>query len=414
MYEFKIKFYYGGPDGKSHAECPILNRNAGSLTSLLDAVLVNGWGEKTVTSISVDMNRIATLKCTSHGFEQNTRFSLIGAGEEALNGEWQVYAVVDADTLLFIAPESLVGQSFTDATMRIKVPSLGWEKAFSPSTNVAVYRARKGNRHWLYVDDSSDTDNAAIVRPYESARAAGEVWQAEGSWMAYGDSLTLTDSFNTLRPSDSVAIKKAVGWLHGWSDDIGWTIVGCDRFFYLCVKINAGTAVYMFGDFPSVIPADEKNVVLRGAGILSSSSSSYAGNAYGNYFRYGVKDTGFIAGGVNEKRQNKQFVVWSPHPLLRHNAETYTIGNYVNTDDVSDVGFVGPAYLFECGSNVYSYLRGYAPGFYQCRTHFENNQIVRDADGREYITINAKHEYSPRFMLRVSGDWFEGAAAQTP
>jgi hypothetical protein len=72
----------------SEVGAPTLNNAAGSLLEILRACLINGFGSKTVTSISVTAG-VATATCAAHGF-LGTYGKLVlieGSGEALLNGQ---------------------------------------------------------------------------------------------------------------------------------------------------------------------------------------------------------------------------------------------------------------------------------------------------------------------------------------
>jgi hypothetical protein len=449
MAKFPVKFYYGGGSwfGSTQADYPRLTNDAGSLIALLDAVLVNGYGVKTVKSISIDENRKATLICDNHGYSIYARFEISGADQSDINGEWEVESVPDVNTIVFTAPKSLINTNIT-GNITIRVPPLGWDKVFS-DTNQGVYRARVGNRHFLHVDDTFTNGavaGAAKVRPFETMTDINQ--HPLNSWMAYGDSLKDTKIYSS-STGGSIASNKAVGWHHyigdgggvtGTTTDISWTIVGCDRFFYLSIQNMRGNttlpyrAAYMFGDFPSIKIDDRKNVIIRGA---KSFDSAYCYNtdfdASGSEFSFNKGSEGnYLASSFSQNSGNKYWCLMPSYPNFDKNPVGAFSGYYPVSKgpNIASGGYIfaGPCLLFEDyegndfqSGAAASVMRGYAPGLYVVPTNFvssdynsvliKQNQLLSDSKGRRYITMGIKggnyYYGSVGFhFLSIDEDWF--------
>jgi hypothetical protein len=462
MAKFPVKFYYGGGTyfGTTQADYPRLTNSPGSLIALLDAVLVNGYGDKPVTSLVIDANRKATITVANHGYDVPARFEIYGADQSAINGEWEVESVPDANTITFTAPASLANTTIT-GNVHIRVPSLGWDKVFS-DTNRAVYRAKVGNRHYLYIDDTGTNGalpGAAKVRPFEHMDSIDE--PINNSWMAYGDSLK-----NTVRLTSStglsIAENRAVCWMHyigdgggptGTPTDIGWTIIGCDRFFYLSIQNMYGNTTqpsrtpYMFGDFPSIKLDDAKNIIIRGAECFDPvyAYNNYFGRDSGRYFCFQKAHTGnFLASGFTQNTGNKYWTIMPPGHGFAINNWDYPVGAFdgpsvARGPNPASGGyiFMGPCHLYEdyegnefASGMAYSVLRGFMPGFYVVPTNFlnsdysqaliEQNQLLKDSKNRRYITMGILGNWPSYYgriafhFISVDEDWYaiEGTAQQ--
>jgi hypothetical protein len=258
MTTFKIKHYWHTPGmGSMNAtKAPKLSNSAGSLISVLDAVLVNGFGEATV-SMSIhptDVNK-AVITENNHGYALTTRIKVDGCDNPAFNSEFEIIEIPDANTYV-IDVTGLHSQTAgtpvtTSSNITVKVPSLGWTKEFN-GTNKAVYKMKGGNHRYLWIDDNQSY--YAKVRGAWDATGVNETnlkWPfpdfeqaASGSPPRWWHRAT-TDSF----------------WGYGpWANpnDIGWTIIGTDRFFFLSIHYWSGLnllrdtncfrAIYAFGD----------------------------------------------------------------------------------------------------------------------------------------------------------------------
>ena len=109
----------------------------GSFIAVLDALLVNGFGLKTLDSLSITDN-VATAVCAAgHGFEKWQVIKLADAGNAALNIEHRITEVVNTTTFKF--ETSGVSNGAVSGTISAMVAPLGWKKVFA-ATNVGVYQ----------------------------------------------------------------------------------------------------------------------------------------------------------------------------------------------------------------------------------------------------------------------------------
>ncbi|MCK6414755.1 MAG: hypothetical protein L6Q63_04230 [Giesbergeria sp.] len=146
---------------------PVLSGTAGALISVLDALLVTGFGLRTATSVTV-AGGVATVTLSSDALNGNLLHSVIlvdgvAAPMADLNGEQRVTAATST-TLQFA---TAVADGTATGTITIKSAPVGWEKKYS-DTNLAVYKStdvQAHGRHWR-VDDTGTT--AARVVEYET------------------------------------------------------------------------------------------------------------------------------------------------------------------------------------------------------------------------------------------------------
>lgn len=147
------------------ANAPVLNGTAGSLIALLDALLVNGFDTKAVTSLTVS-GGVAQANF-SGSFSGITDSVIVVAGvtggATALNGEQKITAVGAG----YVRFATAVADGTASGTISIKMAPAGWTKAFS-GTNLAAYKSADPASvgHYLRVDDT----NAQFARVvgYES------------------------------------------------------------------------------------------------------------------------------------------------------------------------------------------------------------------------------------------------------
>lgn len=142
---------------------PSLSGTAGSLITLLDACLVNGYNSKSITITRSGTTATATC-ATAHGFAADgVKVQISGATEPEYNG---IFLISNVSTLTF--DFTVAGSPATPATGTItaKMPGLGWTKPFS-GTNLAAYRGDAASTGmYLRVDDTGTT--SARVVGYET------------------------------------------------------------------------------------------------------------------------------------------------------------------------------------------------------------------------------------------------------
>lgn len=143
-----------------------LNNTTGTLITLLDACLVNGFGSVTPTSITVSSGVATATFSGAHPFKADTVASISGATPSGLNGEHKVISLSSTGTSITFDAYG-VSDGSASGTITMKLAPLGWEKTYS-GTNKAVYRQTDvtGTRFYLRVDDS--VGNYAKVRGYET------------------------------------------------------------------------------------------------------------------------------------------------------------------------------------------------------------------------------------------------------
>lgn len=143
-----VKYLHSGMSG-----APVLQGQAGSLISMLDACLVTGFDTKTPTSLMV-ASGVATLAYSGgHSAEVNSVILVEGVtgALTALNGEQKV--TFKSSTEIRFATAAANGTAAGAITF--KMAPCGWAKVFT-DTNKAVYKALAitANGHFLRVDDT--------------------------------------------------------------------------------------------------------------------------------------------------------------------------------------------------------------------------------------------------------------------
>ncbi|MEG3033889.1 MAG: hypothetical protein RR877_00145 [Aurantimicrobium sp.] len=174
---------------------PGLSGTPGSLSTILDAVLVNGFGDTKVVTINVLNKKATFILQDGVKFFKKSVIKITGFTNQALNGE---YRVDESDTgKLTITLDVPDGQlENTNINILVKYAPLGWFKPFS-GVSRGIYKPSPADAlKWMfYIDDT--TAQTAEVRIMENATSldnhiAGRPYNNTLRWMkAYNANTTV-------------------------------------------------------------------------------------------------------------------------------------------------------------------------------------------------------------------------------
>lgn len=213
---------------------PTISGQSGTLTTMLKACLVDGFGLVTLDSLVVSGGIATATRAAGHSAVAGSFQTIAGATPGGLNG---VKQVLSATVTTFTFDATGISDQTATGTITAKVSPLGWASEYSAS-NVEVFRSPNviGTRHYLRVDDGGAEPRDARVVAYES----------------------MTDVNTGTGPSPTAGQLSGGGyWCKSNSANSTtrpWVLVGDDRTFYLMVcHSGAGTnfSSYCFGDFES-------------------------------------------------------------------------------------------------------------------------------------------------------------------
>lgn len=259
---FNDVIWYSSDD----AGAPVLNNAAGSLLGVLQACLVDGYGTKSVSGITVAAN-VATAVCNGHSFsaQRLKRVRIAGAGTAAINGTKQI-TVVDANTFTFAAPG--VADGTITGTITAKRAPLDWQRLFT-GTNKSVYRSTDptSTLHCLRVDDTAAapaSTTGARVRMFE----------------------TMTDVDTGMNPAPADTQVSGGNWWNKGANSATakqWALIGDGKRFYLSIQqsgdIGFAGGWRFFGDLISYRSADPFSCLITGD--VGDSTDVYSGTPHG-------------------------------------------------------------------------------------------------------------------------------------
>jgi len=252
------------------AGAPVLTGFAGSLVTVLDAVLVNGYNTVNVTSITRSSSTATVVCATPHGLSTGDSATISGATQADYNIDALV-TVVDATTFTFAVANAPASPA--TGTITAKRSSAGFTKAFS-GTNKAVYRANdvSGLRHCLRVLDDGGTSGGG-----GEARVFGY------------ETMTDVDTGTGLYPTNAQSSNNGYFWRKSSTTDSTarpWLIVTDGKLIYY-FNDYAGTAVngmgngYLhtgaFGDVMSYKPGDAYASIITGNSATNQTTSVSSG-----------------------------------------------------------------------------------------------------------------------------------------
>lgn len=345
---------------------PVISGTAGALIAALDALLINGFNSKTVTSLS-RTGTTATLNATSHGFSANFVIEISGVENDTnWNGEYIVNSVPTTGSLTFTVPDTL-NDTPTGATITVKYPKISsyWVKAAS-GTNKAIYKSTdpQATGYFLRVDDSNA--KYAIVSMTESYTDVDN--GLSNTWNRYWHKSDAEDS-----------------------NYRNYLIVGDSKRFYLMIGAESyQSATYnyimdsggMFGDILSTKPGDAYHCILTG----SNNSAPYQGNFWNtSYMAFNKVNGGAPSNAKSILRSHSQLGTQQSIDFYSIYGQDYSGYNGLTFPNMSDNGI--------CISNVWvaanGAFRGIMPGLYSTplAVQWALNQYNKDfkKDGKTYM-----------------------------
>ena len=200
-----------------------ISQTPGSALAVLQACLIDGFGDQTPTSITRVGTTATMILPNAHGFTRTGVFNISGCDQADYNGEFRV-TVVNSTTVTFTVANSPVTPA--TGTIVCRQDDAGWTMPFT-DTNKAVFKQGvASNGLYLNVDDTLST--AAKVRGYEAMTAVDTgtapfptVAQEDTSYWAHGnatsDWVVVADSTFVLlwTPENSIAYNTAGAWFFG-------------------------------------------------------------------------------------------------------------------------------------------------------------------------------------------------------
>ncbi|MDI3326782.1 hypothetical protein QKW35_20590 [Pontibacterium granulatum] len=253
----------------SLAGAPQIEYGAGSLISILDACLVNGWGLTAIDALTYDSG---TGKCTAnfvggHSFQKDRVIRISGADQAAYNGDFRVESTTVNDVIF--TPDAAPGvATATGVTLQAKFAPLDWVRSFDDGVGTkAVYQpdpATRSTQCAIWVDDTNTLTNYNYNSCYSSmvkgvVNPTGlDVWDEQITRDEYAEtSLTFPGWVKKAYSTSATTYRK-------------WWMIGDGRFFYLIVRHGNSSSssydcpsTYAFGEFKTYRAGDQYNFICQ-------------------------------------------------------------------------------------------------------------------------------------------------------
>jgi len=405
-------------------DAPQLTNAFGSLVSLLDALLVNGFGLRSVDSITRTGSTVTMNISAGHPFVVGQVVLVDGAEQAAYNGE-QVVTAITTNTVTYTVVGTPATPATTLSSLTCKVAPLGFEKVYS-ATNKAAYRSLNvlSNRPYLRLDDSQAAGYGSSFAKYAKVTICENM---SGIDTIVGGRAPFNPTNPTQNETPSGSGSSLVNgrgkWIYamapGNNENVtpdtgnrGWVLVGDDRGFYLHNDFQAaagnGRTHYAFGDFNSLSSTDAFDSFLccHDKPDTVSSGGSYPGYTYGartnnNEGKFLMQPWNQVGGALNFWMFTLDF------------GNTSTISGTTATVPYPNGPNYGllltPVYMKETGNNV----RGVMPGVYFCPQdiiNMNNLTVIENVTGfpgRKFLSVNVARDSQDGAIVfyDITGPW---------
>ena len=416
----KVKWMHSGMTG-----APVLTNNWGSLTAMLDALLVNGFNLKPVLGLTRNDTTATATMSPGHGFLVDHVVRIEGCEEPAYNGDFTITAIT-VDSIRF----SVVGEPASPATtvlgITAKIAPLGLEIAFT-GENKRAYRSPNplSNRPFLRVDDSLPEGYTTTWAKFARVTLAEDMVDVDTFVGARAPFDPANPNANELPSGSGTSMYS--GWFKWYfarnntaetygdngADARSWVLVGDDRGFFLACASGWGgdrRVLYTFTDFDSYKPGDNYASFLTASDRYHSVSAwPYSYPNQESYSTHSLETTGKVC--MRDYTQvggNARLGLFSLNDGNNQNISGRS--GSIPFPNGPDYGLIlHPIYLRE----TTGHMRGMLPGMYwihqnQPYEHMTLIDQVLGYPGRKFliVTLDYAHEGNTSgFAFDITGPW---------
>lgn len=285
------------------AGAPVLAGVNGSINSVLNACLVNGFNTQSVSSATASGGVVTFNYASAPGFSTADTVTITGASNAAVNGQFRVQSAASNQVLVSMpgVPDGAVG-----GTITMKFSSLGWTRPYS-GTNVGAYRqggASATKRYLRVYDGTIATELAFYLRGYEAMTAVS----------------TGTGPFPTSTQAPGNGVSHAAPSPSGANPP--WAVVGTPRAFYFLCAANgtyAAGAPLSVGDTYQAFFGDPARVqkISDPYACMVSASQVFPGGGSPLYIarnHSGAAGAGAVSLGSPTKASSSYLSIGAPFP----------------------------------------------------------------------------------------------------
>ena len=247
---------------------PTLTGTAGTLITLLDACLVNGFNT-TAPSSATQTGGTATLNFVSaHGYNVNDVIALSGANESVWNAEFRVLTAATNSLTFAIASDAA---SPATGTLSCKTAPLGWTKPYSGTNKAAYLPAAAYAQCYLRVQDDSSTPTSASGR-WAKLRGYETMSDVDTGTGLFPTAAQVTNGLSCPKSSTADSTARA------------WWLAGDGGVFYLGTYWHASYSALAcpvcFGDINSLKSGDSYSSFIAGTPLDTLPGNPGASNTF--------------------------------------------------------------------------------------------------------------------------------------
>ena len=416
----KVTWMHSGMAG-----APVLTNNWGSLTAMLDALLVNGFNLKPVLGLTRDDITATATMSSGHGFMVDQVVRIEGCEEPAYNGEFTITAIT-ANSISFSVSGEPASPATTVLGITAKFAPLGLEIAFT-GENKRAYRSPNplSTRPFLRVDDSLPEGYTTTWAKFGRVTLAEDMVDVDTFVGARAPFDPANPNANELPSGSGTSMYS--GWFKWYfarnntAETYGdngagarsWVLVGDDRGFFLACASGWGgdrRVLYTFTDFDSYKSGDNYASLLTASDRYQTVGAwpiSYPAEEC--YSTHSLQTTGKIC--MRDYTQvggNVRLGLFSLNDGNNQNVSGRSAS--IPFPNGPDYGLIlHPIYLRESSGH----LRGFLPGMYwihqnQPYAHLTLIDQVLGYPERKFliVTLDYAHEGNTSgFAFDITGPW---------
>jgi hypothetical protein len=247
---------------------PTLTGQVGSLITLLNKCLVDGYATANVTSITRSgSTATATLASADATLYTGAWVTFANAVQPEYNINAQI-TVVDPTHVTFAVSGTPATPATTASTLTYNRTGLGWTRPFVAGTNAQTYRSADATSNQFYLQV---IDNAATA-------GLGKEAQVFGAEVMSADQTVTSGRFpTTVQAASGLCVRKSTT---ADATARAWTLIGDDRTLYF-ISSTGDTGGqnghgFSFGHFISFKAGDGFNTFIAGGAAFNVSSTTTA------------------------------------------------------------------------------------------------------------------------------------------
>lgn len=347
----------------TNSGAPQVTNTWGSITNLLQKVLVEGYLVSTITATAVENDLLKITCANKHGLVNLQTINLLTSSETTSSIFTVVFKVFD-DFSFFIKRNSVTSTDFYQGS--VKIPPLGWEVLYNLD-NKAVFKptSTEGPNHPLfvsnkkpyegYLDSSIKFANFGLAEEFlDNFEPRGLTEPTQWSTLTpQGTGTTMAFGFNRIFHNAHASWNWESNNYHMNTENgsCDWLIVGNDSYFYLHLKVGPSKDAYILfgaGNYDSFIEGFKHNSFVAGCLFNDVTTSSVNSLDYSGLFCNGAHVK--TLSGVSDISVKKLTV----HSYMNM---TYSGGSEVLSNDSSYIHMF-KAYLKDSSNQLAGSLKG--------------------------------------------------------